>query len=705
MIQEDPDQSIEIRLKMEVTKIMLRVCALFLVLALLSPVLAQEPTDSIRQLKEQIERMEAIDRDPTVPVDVKRLNEEFLKTRRSQLRNMVATNIAALRKYQSDLGSSLSPTEKEKIRLSIRDLEKSLQELEPGSPAVRSSMNSTADRGDGGSELQSGQQVAATQGADRVDSSEVGTASSRTVVSLVPPFTTAINAPPPAPCTVGYSNPPPRLDQMANAVAVLVVDKAMEDATATPAPSAAKHEQNIAGEFERHFDELVYLTIADALFTDAQKINLKKLKWQEFSAETRRTDKQIGATARAGGSTSLFQKPGFPDLLSFAIEHGAIQKEVNKTSLTLSTSPYALIASINGDTSPNYQKYDFFNRIGVSANFNLADQENVLANASRKQLNEWSAKLRLNPDRTARGKDFQDYWDKNVLNDIEQRAIVLTAGFNEAFNNVPALGKLRRRVRDKFEGASGFLITTLTAQASALQAAQESTLKQEILCRLREEVYIPLNTGTIPVDPAFRVSLNQTIVDFAKAQLEQDEGRDKVRKKLKDLADKWTASLSYTNVRPATGSYYSVFTGSYLQKAFSPMRVIANGELSMYHNPDAKLNQQKLRDALFSLSFEGNAGRSPFITTDMDESSVTFSFSGSYQRMLENTKGTNKKADIASAQFKLEIPVFTGFKLPLAITYSNATEERNKSHIRFNFGFGLDADVLASLLRAKASSR
>jgi hypothetical protein len=401
----------------------------------------------------------------------------------------------------------------------------------------------------------------------------------------------------------------------------------------------------------------------------------------------------------------LFEKPGFPDLLSFAIEHGAIQKEVNKTSLTLSTSPYALIASINGDTSPNYRKYDFFNRIGISANFNLADQDNVLANASRKQLNEWSAKLRLNPDRTARGQDFMDYWNKNVLHQIEQRAIVLTTGFNAVFNDVPALGKLRRRVRDKFEGANGYLITTLNAQAAAVQAAQESAVKQEILCRLREEVYTPLNTGVIPVDPAFRVSLNQSIVDFAKAQLEQDEGRQNVRDKLKELADKWTASLSYTNVRPATGSYYSVFTGSYLQKAFSPMKVIANGELSMYHNPDPKMNQQRLRDAVFSLAFEGSAGRSPFVTTDGDESNVTFSFSGSYQRMLENTKGTNKKADIGSAQFKLEIPVFTGFKLPLAVTYSNATEERNKSHIRFNFGFGLDADVLAALLRAKALNR
>nr|ARR75610.1 hypothetical protein [uncultured bacterium] len=210
-----------------------------------------------------------------------------------------------------------------------------------------------------------------------------------------------------AACVGSYTNPPPRLDQMAQAIAVLIVDQANED-RATPGGVNA---QRIFGQFEKHYTEAVFLTVADALFTDAQKVSLRKLKWQQFSAETRRTDKQIGASARSGGSTSLFEKPNFSDILSFAIDHGAIQKAVNQTSLTLSTSPYAIIASIHGDTSDVYQQYDFYNRIGISANFNLANQDNVLANASRKQLNEWSLKFRLNPDRTARGRDFQKYWD------------------------------------------------------------------------------------------------------------------------------------------------------------------------------------------------------------------------------------------------------------------------------------------------------
>src|SRR5947208_14098762 len=103
----------------------------------------------------------------------------------------------------------------------------------------------------------------------------------------------------------------------------------------------------------------------------------------------------------------------------------------------------------------------------MSANFNLANQDNVLANASRKQLNEWSVKVRLNPDRTARGSDCQKFWNDKILPKIAQRAIVLTAGFNVAFNQVEDLRNLHRDLRKRFEDPDGFLLSNLTTTASA----------------------------------------------------------------------------------------------------------------------------------------------------------------------------------------------------------------------------------------------
>lgn len=326
----------------------------------------------------------------------------------------------------------------------------------------------------------------------------------------------------------------------------------------------------------------------------------------------------------------------------------------------------------------------------------------MLANASRRQLNEWSVKFRLNRDRTARGADFQEFWKKEVLPQIEKRAIVLTTGFDQAFNKVKDLKKLHRSVRAKFERPTGFLVTVLKTNAGASQPAQEAAVKQEILCRLRTEVYDPVKSGaTVSIDPEFREFLNKSVVDFAAAQLEAEEGKQKVLDELKRLNDKPISSLAYSNIRPLDGPSYSIFKGLYLQQAFSPMKVLANAEISVYNNPRATLNQKRIRDFLFALSFEGSSGRSPFISTEMDQSPITFSFTGSYQRMLENTNLSGRKADLGSAQFKMDVPVFTGFSLPLSVSYVNATEERNKSGFRFNFGFGLDTDKLAALLRAK----
>lgn len=656
---------------------------------------AQQPkADAVEQLKEQIKRLEAVDRDASISEEVRLLNHKFLDSRRQQLRDLVDKRIADLRAYQTKMESTISADEKALIETSIQQLQASVRGLDSLPPPADRAVNRPADvsseteENNGSPTRPAGSAISDVSAARNPGTAPATTNSSSTVVA---PVKTPLAA-----CAGSYTNPPPRLDQMAQAIALLIVDQAAEDRAKTGAANA----QRIYDQFEKHYTEAVFLTIADALFTDAQKVSLRKLTWQEFSAETRRTDKQIGATARSGGSTSLFEKPNFSDLLSFAIDHGAIQKEVDKTSLTLSTSPYAIIASIHGDTSDVYRQNDFFNRIGISANFNLDNQDNVLANASRRQLNQWALKFRLNPDRTARGQAFKDYWDANILPLIGKRAIVLTTGFNDLFNDVRPLEQLRRSVRENFEDG-GYLMTVVENTKAAAADAQTAALKQEILCRLRSEVYDPLDKGNVSVPPAAVASLNKSIVDFAGAQLEAGKARDDVRAKLKELDDKPIGSISYTNVRPSTGSYYSVFKGMYLQKAFDPMKVSIDGELSVYHNPDPKLNQKRLRDALFTVALEGKLGRSPFVTTTMDESQITFSFSGSYQRLLENTKGTNKKADLVAGQAKLEIPVFTGFSLPMAVTYSNATEDQKKRHFRFNFGFGLDTDKLIALMLAK----
>src|SRR6266550_2340594 len=89
------------------------------------PAWAQQP-DSISQLKEQIRQMEAVEHDPAIPSDMKSLNRDFLKARRTQLHDLLVKNLEALRKYQSNLSSSLTAEENKVVESSIQELERAL---------------------------------------------------------------------------------------------------------------------------------------------------------------------------------------------------------------------------------------------------------------------------------------------------------------------------------------------------------------------------------------------------------------------------------------------------------------------------------------------------------------------------------------------------------------------------------------------------
>jgi len=144
---------------------------------------------------------------------------------------------------------------------------------------------------------------------------------------------------------------------------------------------------------------------------------------------------------------------------------------------------------------------------------------------------------------------------------------------------------------------------------------------------------------------------------------------------------------------------YSNLKFLYEKGTSDTMKVVFNVGGAFYSDPKRELNQQTTRDFATALSWEGIAGRSPLVLDENDQSQVTFSFSGRYQRLLENRHLAGKKADIALAQGKLELPILTGASLALSITYANADELVSKDHVRFNFGINYDTGKLYQLLQ------
>jgi hypothetical protein len=135
----------------------------------------------------------------------------------------------------------------------------------------------------------------------------------------------------------------------------------------------------------------------------------------------------------------------------------------------------------------------------------------------------------------------------------------------------------------------------------------------------------------------------------------------------------------------------------YEKKPKGFMQIDANIGASFYGKPDRTKNEQTFRDAVAAVSLEQKLGRSPFLSNDSDQNQVTFSFSGRYERLQENRHTPGKKADLAVANWKLEIPVAAGVSLPLSITYANASELIMEKHVSGNFGITLDLDKLRAL--------
>jgi hypothetical protein len=95
-----------------------------LVIILICPlVLAQSPSDqTIDRLKDEIVRREAIERDESMPSNLKETNRRILEQRRSELLLAVRSRIAAVQKYIETLGSAAVEEEKRSASESLRVL-------------------------------------------------------------------------------------------------------------------------------------------------------------------------------------------------------------------------------------------------------------------------------------------------------------------------------------------------------------------------------------------------------------------------------------------------------------------------------------------------------------------------------------------------------------------------------------------------------
>ena len=368
--------------RQRLSKALVTIC----IVALWSPIvaLAQDGVTT-QKLREQIALMEKIDKDSTTGDEVRVLNRELLAEKRNQLATRLTKEIAGLQTYSQTMESSLSESDKQKIASRLSALRQEMDGLRSSLPPATAS-----------------------------------TAPAPTVQPINPSISTTPVASSNADTQV-VSNHPSPTSAPQNFVAACFPD-APQGLNNAALDAAIRYLNN--RDFTSQFGDLTYFGMTHGVAIQAGREDLlQEIEKKQLQEQTRRTDKQIGAGANSSGSTSAIEKPNFAEILGLAIEHGAIQQAVNGTTLSLSTTPY-LFTTLKGqdiqsnirpaflnreDTQSNYKKYGYLTRLGISANFNIDDEENPLTSARRRQLTDWSVRLRLSKDRSLDPKMWKQF--------------------------------------------------------------------------------------------------------------------------------------------------------------------------------------------------------------------------------------------------------------------------------------------------------
>lgn len=645
--------------------------AVVLVLLLcVSPVCVAQASSDCQELREKIKVLKDKTYDKHVSASVRQISNKALAELYAQLLECIEREIGAVTDISNTVAGTNAAEGVNKALRELRDEKASIQgEIARLGPVVP---NPT------------GNGVTSTPASDSITRvSFTGPAAAEN--SITRPAATAATAQATFPCLPAepYPDAPPLLTDIVGKAATDIVN---DGSGVSGIPQMT-----------------LYATIDAASPTSSEL--LRGLEAYQYLSETARTDKQLGGAPNSNGAVSAIEKPGFASLLGVAVEHGAINKKVDGTNLTLSTSLYSLYVFNKENTAETYRRAGVLNRIGASATFALDDTTDELANARRNNLAEWSVRARLFGDRSTRSKRFQEFWKTKITPLIDARLEALGKPLEE-LTSAPGAPEdfkiLRRQAGDCLRAA----VTSRTADADYKAATTDERVKMltdVLLSQIRSNIYDRIKTGQFQLSENVITAIETRYVPNLKAALADLTRADgEVDKKLEEIKKGPLATFAYTNFRVPTASDYSETKFLFEQeKGFmGPLNLIGNVGLSFYHRPDPLLNQKRTRDFFAALSFEGESD-SPFTEAE-NRGKITYSFVGRYQRLLENRNVLGRTADIGNLQFVTEIPLFRGLSLPFSVTYSTATEEEKKQGFRFNFGTRLDMDKLVDLLRANS---
>jgi hypothetical protein len=404
-----------------------------------------------------------------------------------------------------------------------------------------------------------------------------------------------------------------------------------------------------------------------------------------------RASKQVGSVPTSKGTTSLAMKGLAPAILGFAVETGAVAREVSGTTLTFRATPAGVIKALQSkgllDMYTDYTRSPLqrqLARISVAASFDASKGPSAGSFAAdERQLTNWSIRGEVFNQRDPASPQYADLWGGLLRTSpaylAASAAITTQLGTWTEYDawETQLLAETARVVEAPLK-----LDRNVNAAAARFRALLESALpKMEKLTNMPA--------------PALK-ALDEYVAQLTKVQAAIDD--------VYGFAGKGSlVTLDWSTARDLVLPDLYTVTGVW-EHALGASRKTAltvNGAVVFYRDKPTGIAHR-----LKSVDFTGQLDHP--IGSVFNFEHVTLTVAGRFSHIPNDTVAAAPKAasgaavtaaspkgNIGLIQVKFTVPVKnSGVKVPLSISASNRTELIKERDVRASFGITYDLDAL-----------
>ena len=365
--------------------------------------------------------------------------------------------------------------------------------------------------------------------------------------------------------------------------------------------------------------------------------------------DRQRTDVQMGAPPNSPNATSILEKPGVADLLSLAIDRGAITKTATGTGVTLSATPYTIATAFGElDTPGRWERSAAQRNLSFSATFSSDD----VTTGDFSSFTSGEVKYIIFGNRSPR--------DSKLLEGVR--------------------AKLRRNfgIADRaLDQSCGFFLSTpagFELQAKVNNLVSDPVTKKEPMDVVRDKL-LDLIRPLLSTDPAGKAQMKICVDTILAGERLTQAGLAIMTKDAKEyLAQKpLQLSLAALFVRDPTLSDY--YAGKLLfGRDLGTLSGNLNAEVDWNKN-STTVTGAPLR-SLRAYSIELGITSQTFANGRLD---------GSLSSKASRDKALDSKS-IVIGEAKLNLHLNDTLRLPLSLTYANRETQTIKPGWQFNVG-------------------